>query len=309
MSFFIQKFASFIITFFAIISFTFFLMKMIPGDPFEDDQGMTEEIHQSLLRHYGLDQPIYIQYQQYIMRILTWDFGPSFKYKDRSVNDIIKEAFPVSLTLGIEALALSLSIGITLGTFAASKWNQWQDRAVMTFIVFGISVPSFIVATLLQYSLALKLGWFPVARWETWSHTFLPAFALALMPIAFITRLTRASMIEVLNQKYILAAKARGISTTTIIIKHALRNALLPVAAYLSQLTTKVLIGSFVIEKIFGIPGVGQWLINAIYNRDYTIIMGITVFYSIILLIVTFSVDILFGVLDPRIRFRTKVVA
>lgn len=307
MQYLLRKTGSFLGTLFIIISITFFLMKAIPGDPFEDEEALPTEVIEGLRKHYGLDRPWYEQYGKYLYSVIRWDFGLSIKYKGHKVNDIIKEGFPVSCVLGLEALCLSLATGITLGSIAALKQNQWQDRSAMILAVVGISVPSFILATLLQYTLALKWGLLPIARWGSWYHTILPALALSAMPTAFIARLTRSNMIEILSRNYIKAAKARGVAPITITFKHALRNAILPVIAYLSQLTTKVLIGSFVIEKIFGIPGLGQWLVNGITNRDYTVIMGITVFYSILLLTITFIIDIIFGMLDPRIRIVKEV--
>lgn len=302
MGYLLKRLGSFVITLYVIVTVTFALMKAVPGDPFTEEQALPEEVIEGLKKHYGLDRPWYEQYGKYLVSVVTLDFGPSFKYKNRRVNDIIKEGFPVSGLLGLEALCLAIAIGITLGCLAAMKQNQWQDRVAMLVAIIGISVPSFILATLLQYTLALKMNLFPVARWGTFQHTILPALALAALPTAFIARLTRANMIETLRQSYIRAARARGLSQKTIVFKHALRNAVLPVIAYLGQLTTNVLVGSFVVERIFGIPGLGQWLVNSISNRDYTVIMGITVFYSFILLTTSFLVDLSYGILDPRIR-------
>ena len=235
---------------------------------------------------------------------LLGDLGPSFKYKSRTVNEIINEGFPVSATLGLEALFLSIGAGVLLGTISAMNQNKWQDRLAMVVAVLGISVPSFILATLLQYVFALKLGIFPVARWESFEYTVLPAIALAALPTAFIARLTRANMVEVLQQDFIKVAKAKGLPQSKVVCKHALRNALLPVLAYFGQLAVNILTGSFIIEKIFGIPGLGQWFVTSVSNRDYTVIMGTTVFYSILLLTAMFIVDIAYGYLDPRIRER-----
>lgn len=276
-------------------------MKVIPGDPFSEEQPMPKEILESLKHHYGLDQPLYIQYGMYLKSIVTWNLGPSYKYKSRTVNDIIKDGFPISAILGLEALFLAISAGIFLGTIAAIRQNKWQDHVAMLIAVAGTSIPSFILATLLQYSLALKLGLFPIALWGSFSHTVLPAIALAALPTAFIARLTRANMLEVLHQDYIKAAKAKGLSEQKILTRHAMRNALLPVIAYLGQLTANIIPGSFIIERIFGIPGLGQWFVNSVTNRDYTVIMGTTVFYSIILLVMTFFIDILYGLINPRI--------
>lgn len=285
-----------------IITLTFILMQSLPGDPFYAEQALPQQIHEALRKHYGLDDPWYSQYLRYLKSIVQWDFGPSFRYKDRSVNDIIKEGFPVSAALGLEALALAISTGILLGTWSALNRHKWQDGTAMLIGAIGISVPSFILATLLQYFLSYRLGLFPVARWGSFVHTILPAISLAALPAAFIARMTRSNMIEVLKQDYIKAARAKGLSEPRIVCVHALRNALLPVLSYLGPLTANILTGSFVVEKIFAIPGLGQWFVNSVANRDYTVIMGTTVFYSIILLGTILLVDIAYGYLDPRIK-------
>jgi oligopeptide transport system permease protein len=285
-----------------IITATFFLMRIAPGNPFTSEKKLPPEIERNLNEHYGLNEPWYVQYGEYLKRIVQWDFGPSFKYKGQTVNDLINDGFPVSFMLGIEAIFIAVSIGILLGVIAALKHNKWQDYAAMVFAVLGISVPSFIMATVLQYFLAIKLGLFPVARWETFMHTVLPALALASQPMAFIARLTRSSMLEVLSNDYIKTAKAKGLSQGAITIKHTIRNALLPVVSYMGPLSANIITGSFVIEKIFGIPGLGSHFVTSIGNRDYTVIMGVTVFYSIILLISILLVDIAYGLIDPRIK-------
>lgn len=298
----IKRFFSNLVALWVIISVTFFLMKAIPGDPFTQEKALPKEILQALYEHYKLNDPWYIQYGNYLKGILNWDLGPSFKYKSRTVNDIINNGFPISATLGLEAIFLAISVGLLLGTYAALKQNQWQDYTCMVVAVIGISVPSFILAAFLQYILAIKLDLLPVARWGTFQQSIMPAMALAALPTAFIARLTRANMVEVLSMDYIKTAKSKGLSNTAVILKHGLRNAFLPILTYLGVLTANILTGSFVIEKIFGIPGLGQWFINSITNRDYTVIMGITVFYSILLLTAIFLVDIAYSWIDPRIK-------
>jgi oligopeptide transport system permease protein len=289
---------------FIIITLTFFLMKVIPGDPFGEEQGLPKEIHEALRRHYGLDHPWYIQYRDYLAAILKGDFGPSFKYKDRTVNEIIREGFSVSALLGLEALLLALCLGVFLGVIAALKENKWQDNMVMIVTTIGISVPSFIFASLLQYVLALKLGLFPLARWGSFAQSILPSFALAALPMAFIARLTRSNLLEVLQTDYIKNARAKGLSQAKVIVCHALRNSLLPVLTYLGQLLANILVGSFIVEKIFSIPGLGQWFVNSVNNRDYTVIMGLTIFYSILLMSAIFLIEIAYGFLDPRIKLQ-----
>jgi oligopeptide transport system permease protein len=285
-----------------IITATFFFMRMAPGNPFTSEKKLPPEIEKNLNAFYGLDQPWYAQYWDYLVRISKWDFGPSFKYKSQSVNDLINSGFPVSLTLGIIAILIAVAIGVTLGVIAALHHNKWPDYSAMIVAVFGISMPSFILATLLQYFLAIKLGMFPVALWESWKHSILPALALSASPMAYIARLTRSSMLEVLSNDYIKTAKSKGLSKGVITVKHAIRNALLPVVSYMGPLSAGIITGSFVIEKIFGIPGLGSHFVLSITNRDYTVIMGITTFYSIILLVCILLVDIAYGLIDPRIK-------
>ncbi|WP_027408925.1 ABC transporter permease [Anoxybacteroides tepidamans] len=291
-----------LVSLFLIVTATFFLMRAVPGGPFSGEKKLPPEIEKNLNEYYGLDRPWYNQYFDYLVSVAKWDFGPSFKYKGQTVNDLINEGFPVSFFLGMEALLLAVSIGILLGIIAALNHNKWPDYGAMVFAVLGISVPSFIMASALQYFLAIKLELFPVARWESLQHTVLPALALAATPMAFIARLTRSSMLEVLSNDYIRTAKAKGLSKGQITVKHAIRNALLPVVTYLGPLSAGVLTGSFVIEKIFGIPGLGSQFVLSISNRDYTTIMGVTVFYSILLLAAVLLVDIAYGFIDPRIK-------
>lgn len=302
----LKRLISNILALWVIITITFFLMKAIPGDPFTQEKALPKEILQALYNHYKLNDPWYMQYVHYLKSVATWNLGPSFKYQARTVNEIIKSGFPVSAILGLEAMALAITFGISLGTIAALKQNRWQDYTAMIIAVIGISIPSFILAATLQYLLSIRLDLFPVARWGTFHQSILPALSLAALPTAFIARLTRANMVEVLSMDYIKTARAKGQNDFVVILKHALRNALLPVITYIGMLTANILTGSFVIEKIFGIPGLGQWFINSVTNRDYTVIMGITVFYSIILLGAIFLVDLAYAWVDPRIKIERK---
>lgn len=304
--FFCKKILILLVSLFMVVSLTFALMQMIPGDPFTQEKAVPEEILKAMYHHYGLDQPWHVQYLKYIKGVITWDLGPSFKYQGRTVTEIIREGFPVSLLLGLEALVLSIFCGIGLGSIASLNHLKWQDHLTMVIAVIGISVPSFILATFLQFLISMKLDLLPVARWGTFEHSILPAIALAALPTAFIARLTRSNMIEILQQDFIQTAKAKGISSAQIVFKHALRNALLPIVTYLGPLTTAILTGSFAVEKIFGIPGLGQWFVMSITNRDYTVIMGTTVFYSAILMLSVFLVDILYCLIDPRIQLMQK---
>lgn len=290
-----------------VTTLTFFLMHAIPGDPFVQDKAIPEEILRALHKHYGLDQPLLIQFWKYLNGVLHFELGPSFKYEGRTVNDIIADGFPVSLYLGVEALCISLFGGVILGAIAALNHLRWQDHLTMVIAVIGISVPSFILASFLQYVLAMKLDLLPVARWGDFSQTIMPSLALSALPMAFIARLTRANMVEVLQQDYIQTAKAKGLNSLQIVFRHVIRNALLPVVTYLGPLSAAIFTGSFAIEKIFGIPGLGQWFVTSITNRDYTVIMGTTIFYSAILMLCIFVVDLLYCLIDPRIQIKNQL--
>lgn len=295
-----------IISLFFIVTITFFLMHAAPGGPFSSERKLPPEIEQQMNETYGLDKPLFIQYTDYLVNVAKLDFGPSFKYVGQSVNDIITRGFPYSLILGLEAIFIALSIGILLGVIAAIRHNKFADYTAMIIAVLGISVPSFIMATALQYVFSMKLGLLPTARFDTFWHTILPAIALATTPLAFIARLMRTSMLDVLNSDYIKTAKAKGLSDRIVTYKHALRNAIMPVVSYLGPLVVSILTGSFVIEKIFAIPGLGNEFVVSVTNRDYTVIMGTTVFFSILLLVSILIVDFIYGLIDPRIKIGSK---
>lgn len=292
-----------IISMFVIVSATFFLMKAIPGDPITSEMDdVPDEVKEAMREHYGLNDPIMEQYFNYLGSVAMWDLGPSYKYKGTTVNEIINSSFPVSLVLGLSALFIAIAFGLILGVIAALNHNKTSDYASMVFAVIGISIPNFVVAALLQYFFAIKLGWFPLAKWGTFSHVVLPSLAIAALPMAFIARLTRSNMLEVLSANYIKTARAKGVKRWLVTYKHALRNALLPVISFLGPMAVGILTGTFVIEQIFGIPGLGRHFITSITNRDYTVIMGTTVFYSILLIMVVLIIDISYGFIDPRIK-------
>lgn len=284
-----------------VVTLTFLLMKALPGDPFNEEQALPKEIHAALRQHYGLDDPWYKQFGRYVTSILTWDLGPSFRYRDRTVNHIINEGFPVSALLGLEALTLAIGGGLLLGTLGALYKGKWPDHLILLLAALCVSIPSFLLGSFLQYILGLKWGLFPLARWGSFSHSILPAISLAALPCAFIARLIRANLIEVLRQDYIKTARAKGLSERRILLVHAMRNAWMPVITYLGPLTTNILVGSFVVETIFAIPGLGQWFVRSILNRDYTVIMGTTVFYSLLLTCFVTLIDFAYRWLDPRI--------
>ncbi|MDT8861883.1 ABC transporter permease [Alkalihalobacillus sp. MEB130] len=306
--FILKRFVAMIITLLIIITLTFFLMHAAPGDPFDFDAegGISAQARENLMIHYGLDQPTHIQYFNYIKNLATLDFGPSMVSRSRTVDSMIANGFPASLVLGFTTLIFSVISGIILGVIAALRHNRMVDYVTMIIAVLGISIPNFILAMIFIKYIGLQFDFFPVARWGTWRHVILPALALSSGPIAIIARLTRSNMLEVLNQDYIRTAKAKGISPTRIVMKHALRNALLPVVTIMGALTASVLTGSFVIERIFAVPGVGRYFVESISNRDYPMIMATTVVYSAILVFMMFIVDLVYGIIDPRIKLHKK---
>lgn len=287
---------------FTLATLTFTLMKAIPGDPFSQEQSLSQEAHEALMKHHALNQTWMEQYQSYLVSILKGDLGVSLRYHNRPVTQLIRESFPTSAFLGLQSLLIALSLSLCLGLICALKPESWRDRLIQIFMAFGISIPSFILATLLQYIFAIKLQWLPLARWGTFAQTILPSLTLAALPTAYMTRLIRNNLLEVLQMDYIKTAKAKGLHPFTILWRHALRNALLPVLSYLGPLTSVLLVGSFIIENIYSIPGLGQWYVNSVANRDYPLIMGLTLFYSFILMSLIFAIDLIYGLLDPRIR-------
>ncbi len=291
-----------IITLWVIITVTFFLMHSIPGNPFRKEGKMPAAVYANLLKKYGLDKPLPEQYIIYLKNLMKGDFGDSMKSKVETVNDMIRRGFPVSAYLGLEALFIALIFGPALGALAALYQNKIPDYLSMIIAIIGISVPSFIMGTVLIQFIAKKVAWIPIGGWGQFRHTLLPAFALSLMPLAYMARLMRSSMLEVLGQDYIKTAKSKGITKTEVILKHAVRNAILPLVSVLGTLVSNLLVGSFVIEKIFGIPGLGKFFVQSINNRDYTLIMGTTIFYAIILILLLFLVDIAYMFIDPRIK-------
>ncbi|XVK84057.1 dipeptide ABC transporter permease DppB [Bacillus stercoris] len=302
----IKRFWAMAATILVITTLTFVLMKVIPGSPFNEERGTNEAVQKNLEAYYHLDDPLIFQYIIYLKSIITFDFGPSIKKPSDSVNDMLERGFPVSFELGMTAIVIAVISGLVLGVIAALRRNGFLDYAAMSLAVLGISIPNFILATLLIQQFAVNLKLFPAATWTSPIHMVLPTAALAVGPMAIIARLTRSSMVEVLTQDYIRTAKAKGLSPLKIIVKHALRNALMPVITVLGTLVASILTGSFVIEKIFAIPGMGKYFVESINQRDYPVIMGTTVFYSVILIIMLFLVDLAYGLLDPRIKLHKK---
>ncbi|MBN8433815.1 ABC transporter permease [Priestia flexa] len=302
----VKRFISMIITLWVIVTLTFFLMNAIPGSPFNEERATSEAVQENLESYYHLNEPLIVQYFMYIKSIVTFDFGPSIKQPSQTVNDLLGRGFPVSFELGMVTLLVAVFSGIALGIVAALRRNGIVDYLAMTIAVIGISIPNFVMATLLIQKLAVDWAILPAATWTSPKHMILPTLALATGPMAIIARLTRASMIEVLTQDYIRTARAKGLSPYKIVFKHALRNALLPVVTVLGTIAASVLTGTFVIEQIFAIPGMGKYFVESINTRDYPVIMGTTVFYSAILIFMLFLVDIAYGILDPRIKLHRK---
>lgn len=297
----LQKFCTLLLSLLVVLIGTFFLMHAIPGDPFIGDRIIPEEVLRSLYAYYGLDRPLWVQFALYLKGVFTLDLGTSIVYPGKPVLEFIQQGFPISALLGLQALLLAIPCGILLGTWAALKRSEWQDTVAMFLSTLFVSVPSFVLASLLQYIFAIHFSLFPVARWGDFEHTLLPTLALAALPMAYTARLTRSNMVEVLQQDYIRTAIAKGLPPLQVALRHGLRNALLPVIAYLGPVVSSILTGSFVVEKIFAIPGLGQWMIHSIQSRDYPLILGLTLFYSLLLMLVLFVVDLLYLRLDPRI--------
>lgn len=295
-----------VITLWLIITLTFFLMHAIPGSPFNEERNTSEAVQKNLEAHYHLDEPLLVQYGLYLKSLMTLDFGPSITKPSQTVNDLLSRGFPISFELGMITLIIAVISGITLGIVAALRHNGFIDYMAMTFAVLGISIPNFVMATMLIQQFAANWELLPVATWQSWRHMILPTSALATGPMAIIARLTRSSMLEVLTQDYIRTARAKGLSPWKIVFKHALRNALMPVVTILGTLAAGILTGTFVIEQIFAIPGMGKYFVESINQRDYPVIMGTTVFYSAFLIVMLFLVDVAYGLLDPRIKLHKK---
>ncbi|CAJ1003471.1 ABC transporter permease [Brevibacillus aydinogluensis] len=296
-----------LLTLWIIVTLTFLLMHAIPGDPFASDSDqLPEQIRANLRAKYHLDEPLPIQYVIYLKNLMMFDLGPSIKSDTRGVNDMIADGFGASALLGVQAVAIALVFGIFFGIVAALNRGNWIDYGAMALAVLGVAIPSFIMAPLLINYFAIKWPIFPVATWGTWLHTVLPSLALAFGPLAIITRYMRASMIEVMNQNYIRTAEAKGIPTWAVVVKHGIRNAILPVVTFLGPLIASLITGTFVVEKIFAIPGIGKYFVDGIFNRDYPVILGTTVFYSSILIVTIFLIDVAYTLIDPRIKLSNK---
>jgi oligopeptide transport system permease protein len=302
--YFLTRLAGAIPTLFVIVTISFFLIRAAPGGPFDQEQTLPPEIMANLQSAYGLDRPIWIQYGRYLGALAHGDFGPSFKYKDFSVTELIGQGFPVTLELGTLAMALALMLGIPIGTFAALHHNSAADYAAMSLAVVGIAIPTFVVLPFLGLLFGIYMHWLPVAGWEPGSFRYLvlPVVALSLPPLSVIARLVRASMLEVLRSHFIRTALAKGLPRRTVILRHALRPALLPVASYLAPAVASIMTGSLVVESIAGLPGIGRYMVQGALNRDYTLVLGMVIIYSTLLILMGLIVDLLYAWLDPRVR-------
>lgn len=301
-----KRFVLMLFSIWLIASLTFVLMHWVPGSPFDGEQQLSAAVEQNLRHFYHLDEPQWLQYLYYMKALLTLDFGPTISLPDTSVNTLLWRGFPISFELGILAIGVALVSGLLLGVLSAVFHQRWIDWFSMTLAVLGLAIPNFVLATLLIQELSVNLGWFPVATWQSPWHKVLPTLALATAPMAIIARLTRASVLDVLRQDYIRTAQAKGLSTVTIVVRHVLPNALLPVVTVLGTLLASILTGTFVLEKIFAIPGMGRYFVDSIVQRDYPVIMGTTVFYSAVLVFMLFLVDVVYMYLDPRIRLGAR---
>lgn len=297
----LRRIGSALVILWVIISITFVLMHAIPGGPFTSEKKLPPQVKASIEAKYHLDDPLWKQYADYIDGVVTGDLGPSYKYEGRSVNDIIGESFPVSAQLGLLALCVAVVGGIAAGAISAMRPNGIIDYAITFISTLGISVPTFIIGAVLVYVVGFELEWLPVAMWRGPSYMILPVLTLAAQPMAFIARLTRSGLLDVYQQEYIRTARAKGLGAWNILIRHALGNAILPVITYIGPLAASLLTGSFIVETIFAIPGLGQYFVTSIYNRDYTVILGVTVFYSTLIVVLNIIVDMIYPIIDPRV--------
>jgi oligopeptide transport system permease protein len=289
-------------TLFVIASLTFVLMRLAPGGPFMSEKEIPAQAKAELLRRYGLDRPLHEQYVAFLGNTLRLDFGPSYKYPDRQVRDIIRDGFTVSAELGAWALALALLVGVPIGTIAAVRQNRPADHAAMFLALAGVSIPNFVLGPTFVLAFALTLLWLPAGLWTGPASRIMPVLALSVSYIAYIARLTRAGMLEVLRQDYIRTARAKGLAERVVVVKHALKLGIRPVVSYLGPAAARIIMGSIVIEQIFAIPGLGRYLVVGAINRDYTLVMGVVLFYASFLLVLNLLVDVAYGWLDPRVE-------
>ena len=301
----LKRIGAMLIAMCVLITVTFFLMHAIPGGPFSqgEQRNTPPQVLEAIRAKYGLDQPVATQYIQYVSRLIRGDLGDSFKKLNYTVNELIASGFPVSAKVGALAFVVSLAVGIPLGVISALKRGRWMDMVSMIIATIGISVPTFLLAMLMLYFFAMKLKVLPVFGYGNWQQLVIPVTCLALPPIAYITRLMRSSMLEVQRQDYIRTARSKGVSEFMVISKHAMRNSVLPVVTYLGPLVAALFTGSFAVERLFMIPGIGRYFVVAVSDRDYSVILGITIFYGAFIMVCTLIVDIAYAFIDPRVKF------
>ncbi|MFN5560712.1 MAG: ABC transporter permease [Opitutaceae bacterium] len=285
-----------------IITATFFMLRFVPGGPFTSEKAVTPEILRNLEAHYGLDQPLWKQYFDYLGSLAQGDFGPSFKYPNRTVNEILADKLPVSLELGFLSLLVALLIGLPLGILAAVRRNTWVDYVASSFGMVGISIPTFVVGPLLVLALAIHLGWFNASGWYSPIDRVLPCLVLGIAYAAPISRLTRGGMLEVLSQDFIRTARAKGASELRVVLRHSLKGGLLPVVSFLGPAIAGILTGSFVIETIFQIPGIGREFVNSAFNRDYTLVLGTVILYAVLIMALNLAADVVQAWMNPKVR-------
>ncbi|WP_020410189.1 oligopeptide ABC transporter permease OppB [Hahella ganghwensis] len=304
--YFFRRLLTAIPTLLIVITIAFFMMRIAPGGPWDQERALPPEIEANILKAYDMDKPLVHQYFLYLGNVLTGDFGPSFKFKDFSVNDLLLSGFPASLQIGGIAILLALVVGTLLGSVAALRKNSATDYSVMTVAMTGIAIPNFVMAPILTLVLGVYLSWLPVAGWGDgdFKYKILPILSLALPQVAYIARLTRGSMIEVLHSNYIRTARAKGLRERLVLLRHALKGAMLPVVSYLGPATAAVITGSVVIETIFDIPGVGRYFVQGALNRDYPLVMGTVIFYGMLIITLNLLVDVIYGLLDPKVRLQ-----
>ncbi len=303
LKFFLKRFFSAILTLFLISTLTFFLMKAIPGGPFSKNEKLSDRVRESIEEKYHLNDPLHKQYLDYMARLLKGDLGPSFARPGVNVNDLMKQGFPISASIGGLAILMVILIGVPFGIIAAIKQNKGPDYAISFLSTLGVCIPSFVLATLFIFVFCYKLNILPSHGLDTWKNYIGPVIALGGFSLAFVTRLTRSSMLEIMQQDYIRTARAKGLPESVVLFKHGLRNALIPVVTYIGPTVAAILTGSFVVERIFALPGMGKHFTDSVGNRDYTTLMGATIVFSILYLIMILIVDVLYVVIDPRIKF------
>jgi oligopeptide transport system permease protein len=296
-----KRVAYMLVTLFVIASITFFISKLLPGTPFADDK-LTPQIRAQLFAKYGLDEPLYVQYAKYMLNVVQGDLGNSFYFEGRAVTQMILQGLPVSMFVGIQAVIFGLVVGLLLGIVAALRHNTLWDTAAVVLAVVGVSVPTFVLGPILQYWLGLKLGLFPIAFFESWMHSVLPSLVLSVFVISTVARFIRSEMLEVMGQDYITLARAKGLSGLAVIIRHVLRNSLIPLVTVMAPLTVYIITGTLIVEQIFQVPGIGEFFVTSVFVSDYSMILGTTLFFSVMFILALLIQDILYGIIDPRIR-------